>query len=187
MGNKETTPRRLFTNETEQSDPPSGRSIQTVGLTPEHFMALRAVVLWHQTMENMTHKNKDMDYSKLIAKAFIISEKNKITSFKDEILVKQVIYDFYRYFYIKQHIADINYGKYDLLTNDYVNVAEILANSNYNEENMLYNVTAYVFKLIVSMRETLQLPVFRKKKKDKYLVKHFMRYCDRNNSIDNER
>lgn len=154
------------------------------GLTEEHFTALNAVVLWHRTLKNMTYRLKDPKYSRFIANAHIISFNNTLTNPNDENDVKKIIHDFYDYFYTNQHIADFNYQNFDLFTNDYVLLKKVLTNSNSNEIDMLYVVTSYVFKLLVSLREPLQLPVFERKKHDKYIVKYFTRYYGKGKSYN---
>lgn len=143
-------------------------------LTHTHFMVFNAIVLWHNVLAKITEKleNKCCDYS---YNAFI-SNANWLYNPNIEGDIKKAIHDFYDYFYTNQHIADYNHNNYELFTNDYVKLSNVLASGKQIEINMLREVTFYVFDLIVSVREELNLPIFERKPHDQYITKYYTRY-----------
>lgn len=153
-------------------------------MSKDKFLVLQAILLWHHTLEKMTYKKIDEKYNRLIARLHLGSDTTQYTYPDMEKEVDKVIHDFYDYFYTNQHIADFNYMNYDLFTNDYVHLANILANNNHIEIDMLWGVTNYTFEMVILFREELHLPVFERKKHDKYIVQYYKRYYGKNKSYD---
>lgn len=141
-------------------------------LTSDHFFAFNAIVLWHDILQKLTDYQVDDKYNNLIANA------NTINNINIENDINQVINDFYNYFYTDKHISNINYSKYDLLTNNYINFLNLFLNLSSKEKNILKDVTYYTFNLIISIRENIKLPIFENKNDDIYLVKYYSIYND---------
>lgn len=149
-------------------------SLKNIGnLTQDHFLAFNAIDLWHRILENITYKSRDDDYIRLVSNA------NAITNPNMEKDINKVIRDFYDYFYTHQHVADFNHNDYALFTNDYARLADIVTKGERKETNMLREVTFYTFDLLISLRESLKLPIFETKLHDERIVKYYTRYDDK--------
>jgi hypothetical protein len=101
--------------------------------------------------------------------------------------VKQAIDDFYDYFYINEHIYDVNYISSNLneFDNNYgtgihkLKLLDTLKKIEYNAKckSIFKDITIYVFNLIVSFgREKLGLQVFEDTDKDEYICKYYTKY-----------
>ena len=141
-------------------------------LTDEHFLAFHAIVLWHDILEKLTDYKIDETYTNIISNA------NGTTNINIENDINQIINDFYNYFYTNKHISTMNYSKYELLTNDYINLFDLCQNLTSKEKNILKDITFYTFDLIISVRDKLKLYICDDKNVDTYIIKY---YTNQNN------
>jgi hypothetical protein len=148
----------------------------------EHHLLVFAIQMWVRTLillcdENCTSSHT-CDYSYFVAN--ILNCNNP----SSEAQMKQVIEDFYDYFYTNQHICDINsmttLGEID---NNYgtsttkLRLLDTLKKieNNAQSKHVFQTITIYVFQLCFSLRKELGLPIFEDKVKDTYIVKYFTR------------
>jgi hypothetical protein len=148
----------------------------------EHHLLVFAIQMWVRTLillcdENCTSSHT-CDYSYFVAN--ILNCNNP----SSESQMKQVIEDFYDYFYTNQHICDINsmttLGEID---NNYgtsttkLRLLDTLKKieNNAQSKHVFQTITIYVFQLCFSLRKELGLPIFEDKVKDTYIVKYFTR------------
>ena len=148
----------------------------------QHQIAV-AVALWLNTMlrlcdENFFGSHAD-EYSHFVTNAFNV-ENNPDMREK----MKQIVYDFYDYFYINQHICEINNIKdFDKLDNNYgtgslnLRIFDILQKIKNNSKLkcVVQQITIYVFYLCIHARTELGLFVYDDPQKDEQLVKFFER------------
>lgn len=147
-------------------------------LTQNHFLAFNAISCWHSVLHRITDHLEETCHD--ASYAIFIANANALVNPNMERDIQKAIHDFYDYFYTNQHIADFNHHDYDLFTNDYVKLANVFASAAKRETNLLREVTFYVFDLILSLRESLQLPRLEREPHDQYIVKYYTRYYGEN-------
>ena len=76
----------------------------------------------------------------------------------DEIEKEEWANDFYHYFYINDHITNMEYSKNDLFTNDYIHFLDLFSLLTKKEQIVLRDVTLYTVNLILSLNDTIKLP-----------------------------
>ena len=121
-------------------------------LTNIHFKAFNAVVLWHDILQKLTDYKIDDEYNYFISNANTVCNPNMETD------VNKTIHDFYQYFYINDHITNMEYSKNDLFTNDYINFLDLFSLLTKKEQIVLRDVTVYTLDLIRMLNDTLKLP-----------------------------
>lgn len=147
-------------------------------LTKEHTYLFLAIDLWSSTLLELCDENKSNSHTDEY-RNFVVNATN------GENDIKQVIDDFYDYFYINQHICDINcmrtlgeidnnygIGEHKLRLLDTLKKIENDAQS----KAVFQKITIYVFHLCCNLRKELGLTIFDDAEKDKYVVKYFTRY-----------
>ena len=148
----------------------------------EHYQLVFAIQMWVRTLILLCDENDTSshtcDYSYFMANVLNINNTAR------EEQMKQVIFDFYDYFYTNQHICDINHmrtlGEID---NNYGNstiklrLFDTLQKIEYNEpiKYVFQTITIYVFQLCYSLRKELGLPIFEDTEKDTSIAKYFTR------------
>ena len=141
-------------------------------LVNEHFRVFSAIVLWRDVLNKITDYKIDEKYEYLIANANALVNQNMAND------INQVIGDFYKYFYTEKNICNMNYNRYNLLTNNYINLFDLITPIPTKDKNILRDITFYVFDLIILYRNILKLPIFENNKYDEYLVKYYTEYID---------
>lgn len=153
-------------------------------LSHEHYLLFNAISMWQRTLQLLCDKNYidsiSYDYS------YFVSNANTVANVNHDLHVKQVILDFYDYFYTKEHICDINtihssLGKFD---NNYglgehkIDILDMIKDiptvPNKNSISVFSEITIYTFILCLQYRTVLNLNVYEGKK-DEYLSKYFTR------------
>lgn len=152
-------------------------------LKREHYYLFGAIELWLSTLLELCDEHyyvfsQTNDYFYFVSN--VLSDNNP----EKESQIQQVIDDFYDYFYIKQHICDINdmctfgeldnnYGIYDRN----LRLLDALQKIETNEKNkcIFQKITIYVFHLCCSLRKELGLRVFEDPEKDKFVAQFFTR------------
>lgn len=153
-------------------------------ITKEHYYLFSAIDMWVNTLvtlcnENHNHSHTD-DYHYFIANGL-----NGNHNPESETHVKQAIDDFYDYFYINQHIHDVNRIMNTLgeIDNNYgtgedkLRLLDTLKKIEHNplKKSVFNTITVYVFQLCCSMRTTLNLTIFEDTEKDINIVRYFTR------------
>jgi hypothetical protein len=154
-----------------------------MSLTKEHYNLFSAIRMWLQVLINLCDENyfnsHTNEYHNFIINAAIYDNPNR------EIFIKQGIEDFYDYFYINQHICDINcmrtLGEID---NNYgigdkkFRLLDVLKKieSNAQSKSVFQTITIYVFHICCSVRDKIGLTIFDDTEKDTSIVKCFTRH-----------
>jgi hypothetical protein len=162
-----------------------------VTMDREQYLLFFAIEMWVRTFLILCDENGSSSHA---------SEYSHFVASADEPQMKQVISDFYDYFYVQQHICDINhmrtlgeidnnYGQRDeiLLTtnspNDFgtsnhkLRVLDLLKKIENNEQSkyVFQTITINVFQSCCLLRKDLGLPIFDDKEQDENLVSYFTR------------
>ena len=146
------------------------------------FRLVSAIEMWVKTLiilcdENCTSSHT-FEYSYFMANVLVTNNPS------GEEQRKQAILDFYDYFYVHEHICDVNHmrtlGELDNnygTTNTKLRVFDLLKKIENNEQSkyVFQTITIYVFQLCCSLRKELGLPIYDDKEKDQYIVSYFTR------------
>lgn len=150
-------------------------------LTNEHYILFNAIEMWQNTLTLLCNQNhtdsNSYDYS-----YFIINANNTLHNVNMENDIIQVIHDFYDYFYINEHICDINsiHSSVSSFTNyglgeHKMDLLDMIQNINGADNiSVFQKITIYVFYMCISHRKELNLKIFEEKR-DVNLVKYFTR------------
>lgn len=148
----------------------------------EHFQVFLAIQMWIDTLIQLSNENNTNSHTQNYQ--YFISNANSVNNPDLELHVKQCINDFYEYFYVNQHICDINYINTSLINinNNYGNngnklrLLDLLTNIQNNGQIFIFQtITIYVFQLCCSFREEMNLIIFEDKEKDNSIIKYFTR------------
>jgi hypothetical protein len=155
-----------------------------MSLTKEHYNVFSAIRMWISTLIELCDENY-FDSHTNEYHSFIVNAPNVYDNPNRETYIKQGIEDFYNYFYINQHICDINcmrtfgeldnnygIGEYKLRLLDVLKKIE----SNAQSKSVFQKITIYVFHLCCFERDKLGLTIFDDTKKDTSIVKCFTRH-----------
>ena len=152
-------------------------------LTKEHYHVFLAISMWLSTLLELCNENS-FDSHTIEYHHFIVNATSVYDNPNGETYIKQGIDDFYDYFYINQHICDINHmrslGEID---NNYgigdkkLRLLDILKKieNNAQSKSVFQKITIYVFQLCCSVRNELGLTIFHDTEKDINIVKYFTR------------
>jgi hypothetical protein len=153
-----------------------------MSITQEHYNLFLAIEMWVSTLIKLCDENTSdshtRDYSYFIAN--VLNGNNNPHS---EAHIKQAIDDFYDYFYINQHICDVNsmstYGEID---NNYgigehkLRLLDTLTKieTDSQSKSVFQTITIYVFQMCRYSRKKLDLTIFDAEK-DTQIVIYFTR------------
>lgn len=153
-------------------------------ITDEELNAYRAIEMWYNIVyrcQTLHPENKTDTYHVFIVNVLGQPDIETISQ-----QLRQVIVDFYHYFYTEKHIAHLNYRQYDLLTDDYAKLGTVIRNirSGSGKEgkeiiNILIEVSMYAFQKIIHFRKEWGLNIFEDEKQDEYIVKYYSDYDER--------
>jgi hypothetical protein len=153
-------------------------------LKKEHYDVFLAINMWLSTLLELCDENMNTSHA-FEYNYFVVNGTNYTQNPNGEIDIKQAIDDFYDYFYINQHICDINYmrtlGEIDNnygIGKDKLRLLDILKKIENNDKfkSLFKRITIYVFQLCCSVRKTLGLKIFEDTEKDTSIVKYFTRH-----------
>lgn len=142
-----------------------------------------AIEMWVNTLIRLCDENHTNSHTNQYS--YFITNVLNYNNPDREAQMKQAINDFYDYFYIHQHICDINdmrslgdldnnYGIYDTK----LRLLDTLKKIEHNAQStsVFKTITIYVFQLCCSVRTPLGLKIFDNVEKDKSIVQYFTRY-----------
>lgn len=149
------------------------------------YLLFKSIEMWYINFITLCDHNyiglHTYEYTKFISNVLNMDINNKNMNMV-RLEMRQVINDFYDYFYTKQHICDIN-NDWKNLDNNYgigankLRLLDTIKIIEYkNIKASFKNITNYVFEMCVNMRKTLGLYVFPDREKDRFTVKYFIRY-----------
>lgn len=146
-----------------------------VTMDREQYLLFFAIEMWVRTFLILCDENGSSSHA---------SEYSHFVASADELQMKQVISDFYDYFYVQQHICDINHmrtlGEIDNefgTSNHKLRVLDLLKKIENNEQSkyVFQTITINVFQSCCLLRKDLGLPIFDDKEQDENLVSYFTR------------
>lgn len=148
-------------------------------LKQEHFYVLLAIQMWFDTLIHLCDENNINSHAHNYS--IFLCNANNGNNTDMELHIKQCINDFYDFFYVNQHICDVNYihtsvnnfdNNYGMYENK-LRLLDLLTKlENKGQLSIFQTITYYVFNLCCSCREELDLMIFEDAEKDNMIVKY---------------